>query len=391
MLEAFYRTHHFLLEHLQAPIRRKLMDEINFSDRLIAVRGCRGVGKTTFLLAYAKEHFGYSQECLYVNFNNFYFTHYTLVDFAAEFVAIGGRVLLLDQVFKYVNWSHELRECYDRFPNLHIVFAASPVMDLLRNNPELQEFVQVYNLRGLSFREYMNLQSGQSFPAFALKDIMGDHENIARQIVEKVNPLWYFPDYLNHGYYPFFLEKNNYSEMLLKTMNMMLEVDILLVKQIDITYLQKIRGLLYRILEDAPCSPNISELADMLQMSRATVINYLRYLHEARLINELYQEGKDYPTKPAKIYMQNTNLCYALPTRQVEPQAIAETFFYNAFGGKHIVNATEKQGLFVVDKANYFNVSAKASIKPTFRMTAMGDIPVGDGNRIPLWLFGFLY
>lgn len=391
MLEAFYKTHDYLLAHLDAPVRRLLMDEIDWSDRLIAIKGCRGVGKTAFLLSYAKERFGDSRECLYVNFNNFYFARHTLVEFAAGFVQNGGKTLLLDQTFKYENWSKELRECYDRFPALHIVFSASPVMRLVDDNDDLRDVVKMYNLRGLSFREYLNLQAGQSFPTYTLRDIMMRHEELAQEIVQKVNPLWYFSDYLHHGYYPFFLEKRSYSETLLKTMNMMLEVDILLVKQIDIAYLPKIRQLLYLLLEDAPCIPNVLRLSTELDMSRATIMNYIKYLKDARLLNLLYMQGKCFPMKPQKVYMQNTNLLFSLPTRQVEPQAVAETFFYNALHACHKVNATDRNAMFVVDGVNYFNVSARPSVKTGFRMTAIDNMEIGTGNRIPLWLFGFLY
>ena len=391
MLEAFYKTHDYLLQHLDVPVQRLLMKEINWQDRLIAVKGCRGVGKTTFLLSYAKDYYGTSRECLYVNFNNFYFSRNSLLEFAGEFVQHGGKLLLLDQTFKYEHWAEEIRACYDKFPQLHIVFSASPVMRLTEENNPLHVVLKMYNLRGLSFREYLNLQAGQQFPVYTLRDIILHHEDIARRIVDKVNPLWYFPDYLHHGYYPFFLEKQNFQEALLKIMNMILEVDVLLIKQIDVTYLPKIRQLLYAFLEDSPCQLNVLSLSEQLGMSRATIMNYIKYLKDARLLNLLYTPEKQYPLKPQRVYMQNTNLLFSLPTRQVEPQAVAETFFYNAVHVNHKVNATDRNALFVVDGVNYFNVSARPSVKPSYRMTAVADLKVGEGNKVPLWLFGFLY
>lgn len=391
MLEAFYKTHDYLLQHLDVPVQRLLMKEINWQDRLIAVKGCRGVGKTTFLLSYAKDYYGTSRECLYVNFNNFYFSRNSLLEFAGEFVQHGGKLLLLDQTFKYEHWAEEIRACYDKFPQLHIVFSASPVMRLTEDNNPLHDVVKMYNLRGLSFREYINLQAGQQFPVYTLRDIILHHEDIARRIVDKVNPLWYFPDYLHHGYYPFFLEKQNFQEALLKIMNMILEVDVLLIKQIDVTYLPKIRQLLYAFLEDSPCQLNVLSLSEQLGMSRATIMNYIKYLKDARLLNLLYTPEKQYPLKPQRVYMQNTNLLFSLPTRQVEPQAVAETFFYNAVHVNHKVNATDRNALFVVDGVNYFNVSARPSVKPSYRMTAVADLKVGEENKVPLWLFGFLY
>lgn len=391
MLDTFYKTHDYLLEHLEVPVQRLLMKEINWQDRLIAIKGSRGIGKTTFLLSYAKDYYGLSRECLYVNFNNFYFSRNTLLEFAGEFVQQGGKLLLLDQTFKYENWASEIRACYDTYPNLHIVFSASPIMRLMEESNPLYGVVKMYNLRGLSFREYLNLQAGQQFPIYTLRDIMLYHEEIAQRIVNRVNPLWYFSDYLHHGYYPFFLEKQNFQEALLKIMNMTLEVDISLVKQIDVTYLPKIRQLLYSFLENTPCQLNVLSLSEQLGMSRATIMNYIKYLKEARLLNMLYMPEKQYPLKPQRVYMQNTNLLYSLPTRQVEPQAVAETFFYNAVHANHKVNATDHNALFVVDGVNYFNVSVHPSVKTSYRMTAVADLKVGTGNKVPLWLFGFLY
>ena len=228
-MEVFYRTHNYLVEHTNAPVRRDLMDEIDWSARLIGIKGTRGVGKTTFLLQYAKEKFGFDRSCLFVNMNNFYFSQCSLVDFAGEFVKRGGKVLLIDQVFKLPHWSHDLRTCYERYPNLKIVFTGSSVMRLKDENPELNGIVRSYNLRGFSFREFLNLQTGNHFSSYSLEEILNNHEHIAKTILPHTNPLNYFQDYIHHGFYPFFLEKRNFSENLLKTMNMMIEVDILLI------------------------------------------------------------------------------------------------------------------------------------------------------------------
>ena len=182
-MEAFFKTHKYLVEHLHAPVRRGLMDEIDWNDRLIGIKGSRGVGKTTFLLDYAREHFGAdNKECLYINLNHFYFTERTLVDFASEFRAKGGKVLLIDQVFKYSGWSKELRYCYDNFEDLKIIFSGSSVMRLKEENPDLSGKVVSYNLRGFSFREFLNLMSGNSFPAYTFEEIIGNHQEIAKNI-----------------------------------------------------------------------------------------------------------------------------------------------------------------------------------------------------------------
>ena len=199
-MEAFFRTHSYLVEHVNAPVRRLLMDEIDWNDRMIGIKGTRGVGKTTFLLQYAKEHFDtHDRKCLYLNMNNFYFQGRGIADFAGSFYENGGKVLLIDQVFKEPNWSHELRKCHDLYPGLKIVFTGSSVMRLKEENPELNGIVKSYNLRGFSFREFLNLQTGHQSRPFTLEEILNDHEHLTRQILPHVSPLKFFQDYLHHG------------------------------------------------------------------------------------------------------------------------------------------------------------------------------------------------
>jgi len=392
-MEAFYKTHKYLVEHVQSPVRRMLMDEIDWTHRLVGIKGSRGVGKTTFLLQYAKEHFGTDPSCLYVNFNNFYFTEHTLVEFAGEFCAQGGKTLLIDQTFKYENWSKELRECYDRYPQLHIVFSGSSVMRLIEDNDDLHGIIASYNLRGFSFREYLNLQAGTSFPAFTLEDIIQNHTQIAQVICEQVHPLEYFKPYLHHGFYPFFLENRSFSENLLKTMNMMLEVDILLIKQIELKYLSKIRKLLYLIMQSAPGPANVSQLSKEITTSRATIMNYIKYLKDARLLNTLYCEGDEYPKKPNQVYVQNTNLMHVISPDNVDPVAERKTFFYNALHVKHKVNTCKYQLDFCIDQQYHFKCDNKPETGKQYSkvLYAADEIETGNKNVIPLWLFGFLY
>ena len=392
-METFYRTHSYLVEHTNAPVRRDLMDEIDWNDRLIGIKGTRGVGKTTFLLQYAKEKFGTDHSCLFINTNNFYFSKYTLVEFAAEFVKRGGKVLLIDQVFKYPEWSHDLRACYEMFPTLKIIFTGSSVMRLKEENPELSGIVKVYYLRGFSFREYLNLQSGNCFRAYTLQEILENHEQIAKTILRNVKPLDYFQDYLHHGFYPFFLEKRNFSENLLKTMNMMIEVDILLIKQIELKYLSKIKKLLYLLTVDGPVAPNVSQLATEIQTSRATVMNYIKYLADARLINMVYPKGEEFPKKPSKLMMHNTNLMYSIYPVKVEEQDVLDTFFMNTLYKDHKLYKGDKGTSFMVDNGLHFRICAegcKFKNNPNVYY-ALHKLELGHGNMIPLWLFGFLY
>lgn len=395
-MEAFFRTHAYLVEHTNAPVRRTLMDDINWDDRMIGIKGTRGVGKTTFLLQYAKEKFGaHDKRCLYVNMNNFYFQGKGIADFAGDFVNNGGKVLLIDQVFKQPNWSTELRKCYDSYPNLKIVFTGSSVMRLKEENPELHSIVESYNLRGFSFREYLNLMTGNNFHAYTLDEILHNHEHIIKDILPLISPMKYFSDYIHHGFYPFFLEHANFSENLLKTMNMMTEVDILLIKQIDLKYLTKIKKLFYLLAVEGPKAPNISNLAHEIQTSRATVMNYIKYLADARLINIIYPVGHEFPKKPSKVMMHNSNLMYAIYPIQVNEQEVMETFFVNSLWKDHQVNQASKDHYFTIDENRKFKITDalsehKQRCNPD-TIYARYNTEVGKDNLIPLWLLGFLY
>ena len=395
-MEAFFRTHAYLVEHTVAPIRRILMDEIDWNSRMIGIKGTRGVGKTTFLLQYAKENFEVQdRKCLYINMNNFYFQGRGIADFAGEFYKKGGRVLLIDQVFKQPDWSSELRKCYDLYPGLKIVFTGSSVMRLKEENSELNGIVKSYNLRGLSFREFLNLQTGNNFQHYSLDEILANHERIIKQILPKVSPLRYFQDYIHHGFYPFYKENRNYSENLLKTMSMMTEVDILLIKQIELKYLTKIKKLFYLVAVNGQKTPNISQLALEIETSRATVMNYIKYLADARLINMIYPVGQDFPKKPSMLMMHNSNLLYAIDPIKVDKQLAMETFFVNTLWKDHKVNNGGREGQYIVDDTLKFKIcnaetSSKMRISPD-TIYARYNTEVGKGNQIPLWLLGFLY
>ena len=395
-MEAFFRTHAYLVEHTNATLRRTLMDEIDWDDRMIGIKGTRGVGKTTFLLQYAKEKFARGdRQCLYINMNNFYFQSRGIADFAADFVNHGGKVLLIDQVFKQPDWSSELRKCYDRYPELKIIFTGSSVMRLKDENPELNGIVKGYNLRGFSFREYLNIITGNHFKAYSLDEILSQHESIVKEILPLVSPSQHFRNYIHHGFYPFFLEQRNFSENLLKTMNMMTEVDILLIKQIDLKYLTKIKKLFYLLSLNPTKAPNISQLAQDIETSRATVMNYIKYLADARLINMMYLVGDDFPKKPSKIMMHNPNLMYTIYPIVGDEQVAMETFFVNALWKDHLVNQGNKEQFYIVDEKRKFRIcDARGTNKVRYNndtIYARYNTEVGKDNKIPLWLFGFLY
>ena len=378
---------------MQPMLRRALMDEIDWKARLIGIKGSRGVGKTAFLLQYARENFGpKDRRCLYINMNNFYFQGKSISDFAKDFYDCGGKVLLIDQVFKDPEWSSELRKCYDTLPGLKIVFTGSSVMRLKEENPELNGIVASYNLRGFSFREYLNLKTGLNLKAHSLEEVMNQHTRITAEVCQVCNPLEHFQSYIHHGYYPFFLEQRNFSENLIKVMNMMIEVDILLIKQIELKYLNRIKKLLYLVASAGTGAPNVTQLASETQTSRATVMNYIKYLSDARLINMVYRINEEFPKKPSELLMHNTNLMYAMMPDRADKQVMMETFFQNALWGRHDIRMGDRSSTFIVDKTQRFRICLETPRrKNTDILYALSDINEGEGSEIPLWMYGFLY
>jgi len=393
-LEFFQQIHRSLLNSPKNTIKRELMDTIDWNDRLICIKGFRGVGKTTFLLDYIKQNFADSSDVLYINLNNFYFTKRKISSFADEFAKRGGKVLILDQIQKYPEWSEDLRKCMDEIPDLKIIFTSSPVLRITEGNPDLEGIAKIYHLEGLSFREYLNHQAGKNFRTYTFEEIIENHIDISKEIVSEVRPLAYFDEYLKQGYFPYYMDDHNfYTNKLLKNTNLALEIDVPYINQIEFKYLTKLRKLLHIIASETPFTPNVSKLASSVETSRATIMNYLKYLKNARLINLLYSNGNsddDQNKKPDQVYMHNTNLLYAIAPNNNDSLTMRLTFFYNQVGYKHQL-AKSPVADFCIDGKYKFNVGGRKLESKGEVYAASDVIEVGEGNKIPLWLFGFLY
>ena len=309
------------------------MDEIDWNHRLIGIKGTRGIGKTNFLLDFAKSKYGTDKSCLYVNLNNLYFSEHSIISFADQFRKTGGKTLVLDQVYKYPGWSEELKYCYENFKDLQIVFSGSTVMRLREENPHLRDVVHSYKLEGFSFREFLQLKTGKVFDSYSLDEILANHQQIASEIVKTIRPLAFFDDYLEYGYYPFYLDEQHYTENLMKSVNLILEIDISFLRQIELKYLPRLRKLLFSIAQEVPFQPNVSKLSGHIGTSRATVMNYLYYLRQARLVKLLYDGPEDMQKKPLMIYLHNPNLIHCISRGAVDKLNLLKTFFYNQVGG----------------------------------------------------------
>lgn len=392
-MDNLIKTYTTLLKERTFSIRRGLMDEINRDSRLIAVKGSRGVGKTNFLLDYGKEFYPDEKSCLYVNINNLFIVNDGLFHFVEYFYKLGGKVLLLDQVHKYPDWDKELRACYDTFPDLQIVFTASSIVRI-KSNSYLNGVVDMYNLNGLSFREFLELETGKEFPVYSFRDIVENHEQIVENILRQVRPLAYFHNYLEYGYYPIYLEQKSHMDYLLKNINLTLEFDIPYINQIELNNLVKLKQLLYVAAVDKSGSVNVSKLSAAIGVSRATVVNYLTYMKNARLLTLLYEEGNDDDCgkKPKQLYVHNPNLLNAVCLDKVNPVILNKSFFLSQVCPMSQINYIG-QADFLVDKIYRVAVCPEGKCKKQDEsVIVMEDmIERGKGCVIPLWLAGFTY
>ena len=392
-MNSLIQTHETLLRERPSTIRRGLLDQINRNSRLIAVKGSRGVGKTNFLLAFGQAFHGNEKGCLYVNVNNLFIVHDGLYRFVEDFYKLGGKVLLLDQVYKYPGWDKELRGCYDSFPDLQIVFTASSIVRI-KSNPYLKDVVDMYNLSGLSFREFLELESGKKFSIYTFDDIVNRHEEIVEEILKKVRPLAYFQNYLQYGYYPIYLEQNSHIDYLLKNVNLTLEFDIPYTNQIELKYLIKLKQLLYLMAIDKQCTVNVSRLSTEIGVSRATVVNYLNYMKNARLLTLLYEEGSEDESgkKPKKSFIHNPNLMNALCLDGGDPMVLRKSFFLSQVCPNSVINYSDQADFLVDGKYQVCVCKEEKKQKKDSSIIYMVDmIERGEGKKVPLWLSGFTY
>ncbi|HOZ29912.1 MAG TPA: AAA family ATPase [Bacteroidales bacterium] len=395
-MERLYNISNSLLSRVSMDFKRYLFNKIDWDAQLIAISGARGCGKTVMLLQYLKS-INAKKNALYVSLDDIYFSENKLILFAEQFFKKGGEVLLLDEVHKYPNWSQEIKNIYDTLQDLQIVFTGSSALEIHKGAHDLSRRAVVYNLAGMSFREYLELKHKIKLPAYELKDILLTDNRINKTIVDKIKPLQVFDEYLQKGYYPFFFNtKQNYLKQLLNTVNLVIESDLPSIYNIEFSSTIKIKKLLSIISRIVPYKPNIEELARQIGTTRDTLLKYMYYLEKAQIIKWLGKDtmGINYLNKPEKLYLNNTNINYAL-TDLPNQGNIRETFFLNQISAKHFVSYPS-QGDFFVDGKYVFEIGGKNKSKKQILNLAdsyivADDIEYSFENKIPLWLFGFLY
>ncbi len=398
-MDTLYAYHDSLISHISDSFFRFLFSEINWDQRMLAIKGPRGSGKTTLML----QHIRYKldkprEEALYLTADHYWFYTHNLVETADAFYKNGGRYLFIDEVHKYPRWSRELKNIYDGYPDLKIVFSSSSALDIYRGEADLSRRVITYSLPGLSFREYLMLAGYGHFQKLGLKDIRQDHREIANDICKHIHPLPLFKKYIRYGYLPLFHESiaDEVPVRLSQIINTVIESDLGYIKDYGAGTAFKVKKLLGVLAESTPFKPNIAAIAQKLDTSRESVYTWLKHLENARLLNLLTAEGKGISLlqKPDKIFLENTNLAYALkPHPDIGSQR--ETFLLNQLVNTNAIVRLPKDGDFLADDT-YIEVGGKGKstrqVKHHARfIIAADDIETGFENKIPLWLFGFLY
>lgn len=389
-MRTLYQKFETLLQNTSTDFKRYLYDKVSWDGRMTGIIGARGVGKTTMVLQYIKENLD-SKKALYVSADDMYFGENRLFDLADDFYKNAGEYLFIDEIHKYPDWSQELKNIYDSFPSLKIVFTGSSVLDILKGSADLSRRAIIYKLQGLSFREYLKLFHNYETDVYSLEQIVNNEV----KLTDIKHPLPLFNDYLKRGYYPFGLE-NELDLRLGQIIVQALEIDIPQYANLNVGTSRKLKRLLSIIAESVPFKPNFSKISGMVEVSRNSLDDYFLYMEKAGLIGQLRNEtsGIRGLGKVEKVYLDNTNIIYNLVGDKSNIGNIRETFFFNQMRLKNEVISSEKAD-FIID--NYtFEVGGKNKQQTQIEKDGKSflvkdDIEFGYLNVIPLWSFGLNY
>ena len=389
-MEQLQATFHKLLRETTTSFHRYMYSRINWDARMVGLMGPRGVGKTTLVLQHIKEELPL-KESLYVQAEDFYFASHRLTELADNFAKMGGKYLFIDEIHKYKDWSRELKLIYDYHAELHVVFTGSSVLDIAKGASDLSRRALMYEMQGLSYREYLELFHGIHFPPCTLQQLLGQEVEIPTGFL----PLQYFPDYLQRGYYPF--ADGNINQYVQQVVNATIETDIPQYADLSVSTARKLKRLLAIIAQSAPFKSNMSQIGGQLEVSRNNIANLCAYLEKAGLIGQLRTStgGIQGLGKVDKIYLDNTSLIYTLGSPNVEIGTVRETFFFNQTRILSSVTASPVSD-FLIDDKYTFEVGGKKKKQRQLQEVENGyvvkdDIEDGYGNIIPLWQFGMLY
>lgn len=397
-IQPLLNTYHRRLAATDLRFKRYLHGQIDWGVRLLGIKGARGVGKTTLLLQHIKETFENIDDAFYVSLDNLWFQNHRAEDLVEFLYTHGVMHIFFDEVHKYGNWSTFIKNIYDNYPGLSIVYTGSAMLAIDNSKGDLSRRQSLHTLHGLSFREYLEYEGILELPPLTLEDVFRKHTNYAMDVVSRIKVLKYFEKYLDGGYYPYYKEAGkDYLMRIAEVAQWVMDSDIPAVEE-TITYAtrQKIKKLLMVVAENVPLEPNINKLSASLESTRDQTLKMLYWLDRAALLNLLTDKEKDYKhlTGPKKIYLDNTNLMNALGSK-VSTGTRRETFFANQVGAVASL-LMPKQGDFLADGRYLFEVGGAqktfdqiADLPDSY--LAIDNVEIGNGNRIPLWLFGCLY
>lgn len=389
-METLYQKFETLLQNTSTDFNRYLFGRVAWNSRMIGIIGARGVGKTTMILQYIKQHLN-SKNALYVSADDIYFSKHKLIDLADEFNKNAGEYLFIDEIHKYENWSRELKNIYDSFPALKIVFTGSSVLDILKGSSDLSRRAIIYKLQGLSFREYLKFFHGYDIEVFSVQQIINNEVKLANI----QHPLPLFRDYLKRGYYPFGIENEldlRLGQIIIQT----LETDIPQYANLNVGTSRKLKRLLSIIAESVPFKPNFTKIGEMINVSRNSLDDYFLFMEKAGLIAQLRDEtgGIRGLGKVEKVYLDNTNIIFNLVGDKSNVGNIRETFFFNQMRVNNEVMSS-KTADFIIDNLTFEvggeNKKQKQIEKDGKSFLVKDDIEFGYLNTIPLWAFGLNY
>jgi len=398
-MQQLFTTFYQQLNRVSTDFKRYLYTEIHWQNRLIAIVGSRGTGKTTLLLQHIKlNNPVVSSEVLYASLDNLWFSTHSLMYLADEFSKQGGKKLYLDEVHNYIGWSREIKNIYDSYPDMKIVFTGSSLLEVYKGEADLSRRAITYHLYGLSFREFLEFEYGIKLAAISVDEIISNHVNFATLIASKIKPLVAFNEYIRYGYFPYYKEdKELYPIRLLSTLNTIIELDLPALERIDYYSVVKIKKLFAVLAALVPFTPNISQLSHDVETTRVSLLNYLYYLEKAQAIMLLSKEssGIKQMAKPDKVYLENTNYAYALGAEQTNIGSVRESFFMNQVRVKNRITFSNIVDFKVSGKYN-IEIGGKNKTKKQIAgldnaYNVIDNIEIGFGNQIPLWLFGMTY
>ena len=399
MLEELFEIQVKLASHVPKRFKRFLYQEINWEGRCIGIVGARGVGKTTLVLQYYAENYFSPEKCLYLLADHVIVVGYGLYRIAKEFFSLGGKAIIFDEIHKYPQWSQELKNIYDSFPDKKIIFTGSSSLHIFKEKADLSRRAVIYELPGLSFREFLSITENGNFGTLSLEEILEKHTHISSEVSSKVPVRKLFKDYLQHGYYPFFVEDvSDYQRKLLNAVEKIFYEDIPSVWKVKTSNIPVLKKILWLISTSSPFEVNIEKMSRELRVSKEYVYIYLEALERSGLIKTVFplQKGYRLIRKPSKVYLDNTNLYYLFCNSSLMPEkgSIRECFFVNQVSYKYPIHIAA-HGDFIVGEYT-FEVGGKSKTRKQLKgkekaFLVLDDVEIGVSSKIPLYLFGFLY